>query len=81
MDKCLTVQTNYLHYNGLEYLKDLYMTSLDLISGVHKGFVHVVYLLLSIVGDLISTNHFLGPARSYTGLLPLVILDRVLLEI
>ena len=57
------------------------MTPLDLVSGVHKGYVHGGYLPLLMVRSTISVNKYLTVAQSYLGLTSVVDLDMVLLEI
>ena len=78
--ECLVLLTNYLCYNGLESLKDLDLTPLDLVSGVHKGSTHGGYLSLSMIGSLISVKKFLTLAQSYPGLPSVVNMDRFFLE-
>ena len=79
-DKCINLLTNYLHCNGLESLKDLYLTPLNFVSGVHKGSEYGGYLPLSMVGALISVEKFLNVAWSYPGPLSVSDMDWTLLE-
>ena len=58
-DECIFLLNNSLCYNSFDYLKDLYLTPLDLLSGVHKRSVHGSYLDLSMVGAIISVNKHL----------------------
>ena len=50
---CISLLTNLLCVNGFEYLEDVDMTPLDLVSGIHKGSTYGAYLPLSMVGALI----------------------------
>ena len=38
--ECLVLLTNSFHYNGLDYLEDIYSTPLYLVYGVHKASDH-----------------------------------------
>ena len=78
--ECIVLLTKYLCYNGLESLKDLDLTPLDLVSGVHKGSTHGGYLSLSMIGSLISVKKFLTLAQSYLDLPSVVNMDRFFLE-
>ena len=79
-DKCINLLINSLHYNGLESLKYLDLTPLDLVLGVHKGSAHGDYLPVSMVGALISVKKFFRLEQSYPGLPSVVYLDMILLE-
>ena len=76
----LVLLTNYLRYNGLESLKGLDLTPLDLVSGVHKSSAHGGYLPFYMVGYLISIKIYLTMLQSYPVLPYVVDLDRVSME-
>ena len=78
--ECLVILTNYLHYNILNYLKELDSTHLDLVFGVHKGSTHGGYLPIYMVGDIISVNKYLTLAQYYPRLPSVVDMYRISLE-
>ena len=63
--KCLQLLTNYLHYNGLEFLEDLDTTPLDIVQGVHKGTAHGGYLPLAMLGALVSVKFLFTLSKYY----------------
>ena len=71
-DECLTILTESLFYSGLKYLRDLDATALDLVSGIHKKSTHGDYLLILMVGALISVKNFLSLDWSLPGLPPVI---------
>ena len=77
---CITLLTKFLLQNGLESLEELEETPLELVSVIYKSTDHVYYLPLFIVGALISVKNYLGLARVYPGLPPVLGMLRVTLE-